>query len=258
MYFFFKKKKSTQIVKIDNPFSFMKNIYKNPSVWNESVWMFLYCVGSTCPSKPTQKDLKYYKLFIDNFYHVIPCDICKHYFKTFLDKNNICNSIKQNRLLHFMIRLRNDVMKNYEESDKVKISDVRKDLSTKCFQETKPMTIKNPKIWGNHAWLFLHCSSFNYPKQPTIDDKKHYHDFLISLQHVLPCKLCRNHLKEYMEKNPIDEFLNNRNLYIKYVIQLHNHVNEQYNKKQRITFRQAKQSILQNCFEQFEKKKLVG
>lgn len=236
----------------------IKNFYKNPKVWNEAAWMFLYCIGSTCPKSPTKKDIKNYETFIDFFNRIIPCSTCKSYFEKFLKKNKISIAMKQNRLLHFMLRLRNYVMKHYNKSSKLTIRDVKNELSSKCFQETEPMTIKNPKIWGNHAWFFLHCSSFNYPQFPTEEDKNNYHTFLKTLQHVLPCKLCRQHLKEYMEQNSIEPFLNKRNNYIKFIIRLHNHVNEKFNKKQRITLKQAKESIYQNCFEQFQKKNFVS
>ena len=232
----------------------IKEIYKNPKVWNEAVWLFLFCVGSTSPKNPTKKNLKNYQVFIDSFYKVIPCSICKSYFQDFLKKNKVTIALQQNRLLHFMLRMRNYVMKKYGESTTLTLREIKNDLSSKCFQETKPMTVKNPKIWGNHAWFFLHCSSFNYPKHPTDTDKHNYHEFLKSLQYVLPCKLCRQHLKEYMETNPIEPYLSKREMYVKYIIKLHNHVNEKFNRKQKITLKKAKESIYQNCFEQFEKK----
>jgi hypothetical protein len=43
-------------------------------------------------------------------------------------------------------------------------------------------------IWGPPMWHFLHTMSFNYPVNPTQEDKEHYRDFVLSLQHVLPCK----------------------------------------------------------------------
>ena len=254
MYIFFLKKNLTFNKVEDYLMSSPIEIYRNPKVWNESVWMFLYCIGSTCPTNPTKKDVKMYNLFIHYFYTVLPCSICKSYFEKFLEKNSIATAVQKNRLLPFMIRLRNYVMKHYGETEKVTIRDIENDLSTKCFQQTKPMTIKNPKIWGNHAWLFLHCSSFNYPKFPTETEKKNYHEFLKTLHRVLPCKLCRRHLQEYMEVTPIEPFLQKRESYIKYIIALHNHVNEKFNKKQRITLKQAKESIYQNCLEQYQKK----
>ena len=37
-------------------------------------------------------------------------------------------------------------------------------------------------VWGPSMWHFLHTMSFNYPVQPSADDKKHYRDFMLSLQ----------------------------------------------------------------------------
>ena len=47
-------------------------------------------------------------------------------------------------------------------------------------------------VWGPSMWHYLHTMSFNYPIHPSADDKKHYRDFIISLQHVLPCKSLRH------------------------------------------------------------------
>ncbi len=49
-------------------------------------------------------------------------------------------------------------------------------------------------VWGPSQWHFLHTMSFNYPVNPSADYKKHYRDFIISLQYVLPCKYCRMNL----------------------------------------------------------------
>ena len=43
-------------------------------------------------------------------------------------------------------------------------------------------------VWGPSMWHFLHTMSFNYPVNPTPADKKHYRDFMLSLQYTLPCK----------------------------------------------------------------------
>ena len=50
-------------------------------------------------------------------------------------------------------------------------------------------------VWGPAIWHSLHTMSFNYPVNPTQEDKKHYKNYVQSLQHVLPCKICRNNLK---------------------------------------------------------------
>ena len=51
------------------------------------------------------------------------------------------------------------------------------------------------KIWGPSLWHFLHVMSFNYPVNPSKEDKENYRNFLCNLRHVLPCGKCRKNLK---------------------------------------------------------------
>ena len=50
-------------------------------------------------------------------------------------------------------------------------------------------------VWGPSMWHYLHTMSFNYPNNPTKDEKKQYKNFILQLQYVLPCKYCRVNLK---------------------------------------------------------------
>ena len=43
-------------------------------------------------------------------------------------------------------------------------------------------------VWGPPMWHFLHTMSFNYPINPTAEDKKNYSEFIYNLRYVLPCK----------------------------------------------------------------------
>ena len=58
-------------------------------------------------------------------------------------------------------------------------------------------------VWGPLQWTFLHIMSFNYPVDPTPEDKVHYRDYILSLQHVLPCKYCRINLKTNLKSLPL-------------------------------------------------------
>jgi hypothetical protein len=91
--------------------------------------------------------------------------------------------------------------------------------------------------WGPAIWHYLHMMSFNYPVNPTIDDKKHYRDFIINLQNVLPCKYCRQNLKNNFKKRPLlicD--MENRDTFSRYVYELHETVNKMLHKKSNLTF----------------------
>ena len=51
-------------------------------------------------------------------------------------------------------------------------------------------------------WQFLHIMSFNYPTNPTDEQKKDYLQFLKLLEKTLPCKWCRiNYGKNIREKD---------------------------------------------------------
>ena len=84
--------------------------------------------------------------------------------------------------------------------------------------------------WGPSAWLFLHSVSFQYPENPTDQDKNNYKIFFDSLQNILPCPNCREHYQTNLKENPID--LESRESLIKWVIDLHNLVNQKNSKKE--------------------------
>lgn len=93
------------------------------------------------------------------------------------------------------------------------------------------------KIWGPAAWHFLHTISFNYPVNPTAEDKKYYRDFILNLQYVLPCKYCRINLKNNLKKKPLNVcFMKNRDTFSRYVYELHELVNNMLGKKSHLTY----------------------
>lgn len=64
-------------------------------------------------------------------------------------------------------------------------------MTTRLNSRTKAL-FQNPNgfqtnVWGPGAWLFLHCITLNYnPKY-----SRQYYNFFKSIQHILPCKTCR-------------------------------------------------------------------
>ena len=81
-------------------------------------------------------------------------------------------------------------------------------------------------IWGPKYWFVLHASSYEYPQHPTNEDKKHMKNFIECLANLtLPCHVCRDHMKDYLKKNNIDEALESNDKLIKYLWNFHNHVN---------------------------------
>ena len=92
-------------------------------------------------------------------------------------------------------------------------------------------------VWGPSMWHYLHTMSFNYPIHPSADDKKHYRDFIISLQHVLPCKYCRINLTKNFKAFPLrHEDMKNRDSFSRYVYKLHELVNKMLKKKSGLSY----------------------
>jgi len=92
-------------------------------------------------------------------------------------------------------------------------------------------------VWGPAMWHYLHTMSFNYPVNPSTEDKKHYRDFVINLQYVLPCKYCRMNLTNNFKKKPLQMCdMTNRETFSRYIYELHELVNKMLKKKSKLTY----------------------
>jgi hypothetical protein len=76
----------------------------------------------------------------------------------------------------------------------------------------------------------MHIVALGYPKNPTYTDKKCAKEFYESLAFLLPCSICREHYKGYLQEKPISTFLDSRTDLIKWTIQIHNKVNKMLGK----------------------------
>ena len=92
-------------------------------------------------------------------------------------------------------------------------------------------------VWGPSMWHFLHTMSFNYPINPSKEDKKNYKNFMMNLQNILPCKYCRINLTKNYKFYPLQEcHLKNRETFSKYVYKLHEVINKMLNKKSGLSY----------------------
>ena len=60
-------------------------------------------------------------------------------------------------------------------------------------------------IWGPAMWHYLHSMSFNYPTLPSKQQKEEYKNFVLSLQHTLPCRKCRDNLEKNFKELPLKQ-----------------------------------------------------
>ena len=91
--------------------------------------------------------------------------------------------------------------------------------------------------WGPIFWSMLHFISFNYPVNPSEEDKQYYKSFVLSLKYVLPCGKCRENLKLNFEKHPLrDKDMSSRTSFSRYIYKLHNVVNKMLKKDDSLSY----------------------
>ena len=97
-------------------------------------------------------------------------------------------------------------------------------------------------VWGPSMWHYLHTMSFNYPVEPTQQDKKNYRNFVLSLKNVLPCGKCRNNLRKNFKKLPLEmKDMKSRYTFSKYIYDLHEVVNDMLGKKSGLTYEEIRE-----------------
>jgi hypothetical protein len=92
-------------------------------------------------------------------------------------------------------------------------------------------------VWGPAMWHYLHTMSFNYPVEPTSENKKNYRNFVLNLRNVLPCKYCRMNLANNLKKKPLQMcHMKSRETFSRYIYELHETINRMLNKKSNLTY----------------------
>ena len=97
-------------------------------------------------------------------------------------------------------------------------------------------------VWGPSLWHYLHTMSFNYPVNPTKEDKHYYKHFIMSLKYVLPCKYCRINLKNNFKECPLTNAdMKNRETFSHYVYSIPELINKMLDKKSNLTYNEVRE-----------------
>jgi hypothetical protein len=96
-------------------------------------------------------------------------------------------------------------------------------------------------IWGPALWHTLHTISFNYPVNPTVEQKENYYNFIIGLKNILPCGACRENFINNLKKLPLTmKDLKSRETFSKWVYNMHEMINKMLGKKSNLTYNQVR------------------
>lgn len=97
-------------------------------------------------------------------------------------------------------------------------------------------------VWGPSMWHYLHTMSFNYPYEPTCENKRHYQSFILNLENVLPCGKCRKNLKKNFKKLPLTwKDMKSRTTFSRYIYNLHELINKMLGKKSGLTYEMVRE-----------------
>lgn len=97
-------------------------------------------------------------------------------------------------------------------------------------------------VWGPGLWHYLHTMSFNYPNNPTCDDKNNYRHFILNLKNTLPCGKCRKNLHKNFKELPLTmKDMQSRETFSRYVYKLHELINTMLNKRSGLSYNDVRE-----------------
>tara|TARA_B100001094_G_C18039343_1_gene724202 strand:+ start:268 stop:852 length:585 start_codon:yes stop_codon:yes gene_type:complete len=139
----------------------------------------------------------------------------------------------------------------------------------KCYHANDPIFTKNDfessdgmmtSVWGPSLWHSMHTISFNYPVEPSKQDKENYMKFYKSIGDVLPCRYCRENFTKNIKKVPLTmETMKSRDSLSRWVYELHEEINKMLGKDSGLTFddvRNRYEMFRSRCLTPLEEKKL--
>ena len=91
---------------------------------------------------------------------------------------------------------------------------------------------EHPETWGSSFWITAHTVAAGYPKTPTSEEQNKFKEYFDTFEYILPCQECRENWKLVLEQRPLTEAaLANRITLSRWVLDVHNLVNEKLGKK---------------------------
>lgn len=187
------------------------------------IWDTLY-VLVTCFTPKTYTDCQAMYTFFESLKFILPDPSMRYLLMTFMSYNHLeLNGCFAGDKQHikWIASLNNYMCRNMRKSTKDTF-----DLICKLYN---PKTISKKK-WGNSVWYFIHYTALNQPSPLTPHIAFYYKQMMLSLTYLLPCEMCRGHLKQHLQDFPIDNYLRSGETLFEWTFQLHNKVNMSLNK----------------------------
>ena len=56
----------------------------DPDVWGPKLWFTMHTISLNYPENPTSQEKQSNEIFFNNLQNIIPCDLCKQHYSTYL------------------------------------------------------------------------------------------------------------------------------------------------------------------------------
>jgi len=87
-----------------------------------------------------------------------------------------------------------------------------------------------PEVWGSHYWFFLMTVALTYPDYVNAVTKRKYYDLIQNMPIFIPNAEISKNFSEMLNEYPVTPYLDNRDSFVKWIVFIHNKVNERLGK----------------------------
>jgi len=105
-----------------------------------------------------------------------------------------------------------------------------KGMSLNEFKKNYCETKLSKDQWGRPLWFCIHTFALNLSNKITNEERIKYKAFMSSMQFVLPCPICKQHIKENLLALKFDDYTDTNMRLFEWTVLLHNKVNTDNNK----------------------------
>lgn len=187
--------------------------------WGPSAWEFVHTVAFRYPDKPTSQDISDYKLFFQYLGTQLPCKYCRESWAIFKEELPIEPFLESKTHLGLWSYLMHNKVNNKLRKQGNPVP------PDPTFNEIYERYLSKQGICSQKCWDFLHAITYNYPMEPTNEQKKSTKMFFSSLKKVFPCGQCREIYNKLWTDMPIDPFLDSRLRLCYWLYQMHSKIN---------------------------------
>lgn len=173
-----------------------------------------YCYSFNNFSENPSKNI--IKSFFKSIKYVLPCIYCRRSYSKYI-KELPLRDIKDNNYFKWIYKIHNKI------NDKLRKQGYLTKQNPKYDTILRKYNTFVKKINCMVGWNFLYSIVFDYPSYHFEISKSRYNGyitFFTNLKYLLPCKNIRNIYKNYIEKYPVENYMEKRDCLKKWLYNL--------------------------------------